>query len=163
MRVGSILGLVVMLFGLGASASPEAVTAGRAGVNSLVNNQYDAAADSLQRATRLDPQNRLWWINLGWARTALNQADEALKAFAKAQKLTSPKEFTIMGWILWGAAAAYEKKGDCANMARRLTDWLSLLSAQPLSVRNAALMKKQAAIAREKIRTCPARMARRRR
>ena len=163
MRLGSILGLTAMVVALGAAAPPEALTAGRAGVTALVNNQYEAAVDSLERATKLDPKNKLWWVNLGWARSALKQSDKALEAFAKARTLTDPKNFSVMGWILWGAANAYEQKGDCANMARQLTDWLSLLSGQPAAVRNSALMKKQAAIARAKIRTCPTRVARRHR
>ncbi len=160
MRIGFPLVLVAVLLAGGGAAPPEATTAGRAGVNALVNNQYEAAADSLQRAARLDPNNRLWWLNLGWAHNALKHPDEALKAFAKARALTTRKEFAVMGWILWGAAAAYELKADCGNMARQFTDWLSLLSAQPKTVRDSSVMKKQAAVARERIRTCPSRMAR---
>ena len=131
--------------------------AGRAGITALIGGRFNDAVNSLRQATKLDPKNRLWWMNLGWALNALKRSNEAINSFNQAAGLTKPKEYYAMGQILWGLAEAHENKKDCAGIARHLKKWIALTSAQSPKIRNRKAVKAQLAVARKRIQNCPKR------
>ncbi|MCD6497930.1 MAG: hypothetical protein J7M25_06430 [Deltaproteobacteria bacterium] len=150
-----VASIVAIIWMMGTARAGDATASGRAGVTALVNQQYTEAVDSLKRAAATEPQNRLWQLNLGWAYNALKQADNAIGAFSKARTLTKSTDYYVMGWILWGLANAYETKKDCASLAKALSEWMSLTLAQSTTVRGRAIVQKQMAIAKQRIRQCP--------
>lgn len=144
--------------GLGAGPDRTAATkAGRDGVAALVAGRFTDAVDSLKKATKLQPDNRTWWLNLGWALNALKRSAEAIQAFNQATGLTKPSEYYVMGQILWGLADAHENQKDCAGMTRHLKKWMALTDAQSPKVRGRKAVKDQLAVARQRIQICPKR------
>lgn len=131
--------------------------AGRAGVSALIGGRFKDAVDALNRATKLEPTNRIWWMNLGWALNALKRSDEAINAFKRATGLTKRTEYYIMGQILWGMAEAHENKKDCAGMEAHLKKWIALTNAQSPKIRDRKPVKAQVELARKRIRICPKR------
>lgn len=131
--------------------------AGRAGIAALIGGRFSDAVSSLTRATKLEPKNRIWWMNLGWALNALKRSNEAINAFNQATGLTKPKEYYVMGQILWGLAEAHENKKDCPGMARHLKKWIALTATQSPKIRNRKAVKAQLTAARKRIQNCPKR------
>jgi len=151
----SMLAVICMM---GTARAGDATASGRAGVSALVNHQFIEAIDALKRAAAAEPNNRLWHLNLGWSYNALKRADNAIAEFSQARALTKPTQYYIMGWILWGLANAYETKKDCTNLAKTLSEWMSLTLAQSTAVRGRAIVVKQMVIAKQRIRQCPAKV-----
>lgn len=131
--------------------------AGHAGVAALIGGRFKTAVNALNRAAKLEPKNRIWWMNLGWALNALKRSGEAINAFNRATGLTKPTEYYVMGQILWGLAEAHENKKDCAGMALHLRKWIALTNAQSSKIRNRKIVKAQVEVARQRIRICPKR------
>ncbi len=132
---------------------------GRAGVAALVNNQYDAAEEALRRAIAEEPKNPLWHLNLGWTYLAQGKAKRALEAFDQAAALIPPSDFAATGWALWGKALAHERLGQCVEMGKALTEWMTQAMKRRFSPEAQKIVEGQIQIAKEKIRTCPTRAA----
>jgi YaiO family outer membrane protein len=81
---------VVLTFVALASLFPMPVCAGevddlyRGGVAARLDQRFEAAVDLLSRAAQLQPENADIWVQLGFARSAAGQLDEARAAFEQA-------------------------------------------------------------------------------
>jgi tetratricopeptide (TPR) repeat protein len=147
--------LIVSATAAHAKKNQAALRLGRSGVSMLVNGRFQEAADSLQQAADVEPQNFLWWVNLGWALNALEKSDDAIKAFEKARELIDAQQYYKQGWVLWGLAKAYEDKKDCSKAAQYLSQWIAITEAQSDEVKNRKPVKDQLSVARQRMSRCP--------
>lgn len=79
----------------------------------IAGGRLDQAANSLERALRIEPQNALLWYRLAGVRLQQGRAQDAISLASRSTTLTTDERLVTANWEL--IAEAHEFRGDAAK------------------------------------------------